>query len=119
MYGLPNDFDPSVFIGMELIQICFSANQLTIYFNDELSITVQSSLCFERSGTNYEPKIMSIPICESDLMVAIGDQVVQAAGNTEGTLCLTFAGGHQITVFDDSESYESYQIRVRDRMIIV
>jgi hypothetical protein len=106
-------------VGTELVQICFSANQLTLHFGIELGISIQSSLSFKRFGVDIEPRLLSLPICESDLMVVVGDCVVQAASNSEGTLFLSFVGGHEIAVFDDSYTYESYQIRMGNKVIIV
>jgi hypothetical protein len=36
-----------------------------------------------------------------------------------GTLELTFAGGDQVLVFDDSDQFESYTISVQGQTIVV
>lgn len=78
MYGLPKDFSPNLFVGVEIIQICFSSNKLTLHFGDELGISIESAFYFKRFGTDTKARLIDFPICSSDLMSVIGDHVVQA-----------------------------------------
>ncbi len=44
---------------------------------------------------------------------------MSATGQRDGTLTLVFRGGSKIRVFDSSERYESYLIRVGEKVIVV
>ena len=41
MYGLPANFDASLFVGRTLQLICFSANQIYLHFDTELMLTMK------------------------------------------------------------------------------
>ncbi|CAK0782032.1 conserved hypothetical protein [Gammaproteobacteria bacterium] len=118
MYGLPGNFDPSVFVGAELLQISFTFNQLMLNFSSDLSIAIESSLLFRRADTAREI-IINTPVRESDLMILIGDHIVRADYEPNGTLYLYFSTGNEISIFDDCSIYESYQIKIKDKIIII
>jgi Family of unknown function (DUF6188) len=111
MYGLPEGFDGSMFIGRTAELVSFSANTIHISFDGDVSITLQSS--FEhRLGTEKpdEACVQRVPVEESRLMQLAGRTVEAVEANTDGTLALRFTGGHVLRCFDDSPNYESYRI---------
>jgi hypothetical protein len=44
VYGLPSDFDPTVFVGRELERITFGVNVIVLAFDGDLTVSVSSSL---------------------------------------------------------------------------
>lgn len=114
MHGLPTDFNLGTFVSKALEQVCFTENQVSFHFSDDVSVTVEGPLSYavvgQRESTKTEP-----PIVRSDLMRLLGARVTAATGNVEGTLTLEFDGGGIIRCYDDSKAAESYHITAQGR----
>ena len=117
MYGLPHDFDASVFVGRELESVCFAANSIELSFDQDVSITLQGTFRF-RPSTEDDEETCAVPVERSNLMRLVGRVIDRAASAPDGTLIL-FAGEATLTCVDDSPEYESYQIRLGDREVVV
>jgi hypothetical protein len=118
MYGLPVNFDMSVFVGKKLDLICYSANTINLSFENKTSITIMNSFMHQTSSDEMSQK-QSIPLRTSDLVCLSGTAVDSAKGGQDGSLVLYFENGHILTIFDDSREYESYVIRIGNKEIIV
>jgi len=118
MYGLPQDFDTSVFVGKSLQLVSFTANTIHLAFDDEVSITVESSFAHDLGQTG-PPTVETVPVRESRLMQLVERTVVRAEARDRGTLVLYFDNGQTFFCFDDLPQYESYSITLGDRQIIV
>ena len=118
MYGLQQDFDATIFVGQELIQICFSANTVDFTFSGDILITLESSFIYRSTPTGADHR-EAVPVSSSDLMHLIGHKIDSATATSDGTLALIFDNGHALTFLDDSTDYESYSIRIGQREIIV
>lgn len=118
MYGLPPDFDASVFIGKELEQICFSVNTITFHFGLDVSITVVSLFIY-RVATEGPECTETIPLHSSNAMRLLEKTVTSAVGQIDGTLSLTFGDGSNLMFIDDTHQYESYHIRIGNTEIHV
>jgi len=118
MYGLPADFDASVFVGRELEQVCFSVNTIRFDFDGDIAITATSSIVLTLSA-GTEPEQQAPPVVASRVMALVGRKVRSAQSHTDGTLRLCFEGGGSLTYRDDMKSYESYYIRIADKEIVV
>lgn len=118
MYGLPPDFDATLFIGSELQQISFTVNTVYLTFDKDISITLESSFSFQ-SDRNSETERHVPPVRISAVMSLVGRQICSASATRDGTLVLEFTGGGVLTCIDDSKEYESYRICLYDKEIIV
>jgi len=118
MYGLPVGFDASVFVGRKLDQLSFSENTLHLIFDSEISITVLSSISFQKGGASAEQRF-EVPIGSTDLMMLLGRVVQRASAERSGRLILEFDGAYALTFEDDSDAYESYHIQIGDKRTIV
>lgn len=118
MHGLPPDFDASIFVGRELEQVSFSANTVHLTFDDDISITLESSFLFQtdkmKTAVKQEP-----PVQSSSVMSLVGRRVCSARSTSDGTLTLQFTGDGTLTCVDDSEEYESYHIWLCGKEIVV
>lgn len=111
MYGLPKDFDGSMFIGTTVRQIAFSANTIFVSFGNDISITLLASFEHRIGAEGKKPDgVQSVPVDESRLMQVSGRSVESVEANVDGTLTLHFNGGHVLLCSDDSPQYESYHI---------
>lgn len=118
MYGLPPDFDSSVFIARELQQVSFTANTVHLAFDADIAITLESFFMFQLDKKTAAVK-QAPPVQVSSLMSLIGHKVCAASAVRDGTLILEFTGGGTFTCIDDSKEYESYHIWIRGREIVV
>jgi hypothetical protein len=119
MYGLPANFDGSIFVGRFLEQICFTENQVALHFDDAISIVIGSSFSYETSQPQSTIILAKMPLVESNLMQLLGFAVAKAFGDKDGTLTLRFENNHIFKCFDDSCQYESYAIYHNGEEIIV
>jgi len=118
MYGLPATFDASVFVGVQLMQLSFSANTVNLIFEPEIVVTIEAAFVVS-AGAGLQPVQYSPPVQFSDLMTLIGEHVVVATGSVDGTLVLEFDNGGRIVCLDDSVHYESYRIRANGLDLVV
>ena len=118
MYGLPSDFDPSVFVGHKLNLLSFTENTIHFAFDGDIAITTTSS--FVHVHSLHEPgRKHVVPVESSRLMSLVGKTVSRSSAEPGGTLSLHFEDGEQLSLLDDSREYESYTVRVGDKEFIV
>jgi hypothetical protein len=113
MYGLPKDFDGSFLVGRTLELVCFSQNQMSLHFSDDITITIESAFSYKID------QIVDVPVQQSNLMELLGSSVSVAQGDENGTLSLLFDNGATLKVFDTTKQYESYTISYGGKVIIV
>lgn len=118
MYGLPTDFDPSVFVGLCLVQVSFSENTVHFVLGETASVTVESAVRY-RVERLAPPKTASVPIHCTDLMKLLGRTILSASCMSDGTLRLDFEDGSSLEFLEDSKQYEAYHVRAGGRTIIV
>lgn len=119
MYGLPMNFSATFLNGRTLEQICFNQNQISLHFDSEVTITIESAFAHQQPESEEEVKLLEVPVLQSDLMQLLGRSVSRASGTDDGTLVLVFENGHTLKCFDTSREFESYQIRHGTSVIIV
>ena len=119
MYGLPEDFNPTGFIGRTVEIVSFTANTLHLGFDGGYSLTVESSFEHGHEGHGAQTLRFGVPVTDSGLMSLVGRSVVAAKAEKPGTLYLRFADGQAFRCFDDSEEYESYRVNCGRTEIIV
>ncbi len=117
MYGIPSDFDPSIFIGRELQQVSFTVNTVHLTFDDDIAITLDSSFVFQLDRAEKEVK-QAPPVRVSSLMSLVGRQI-SASSCSSGSLTLEFTPGGTLTCIDDSKEFESYHIWIHGKEIVV
>ena len=119
MYGLPPDFDPTIIVGRRLQQVSFTANTVHLSFDEDLSITLESTFEHRFGSDSVQLEMGSIPVAESRLMQLIDKSIKSAQIEDSGTLLLDFGDRHTLRCVDDSLQYESYRIKYGDREIVV
>src|SRR5436190_17304186 len=116
MYGLPEDFDGSSFVGKRLDEVSFAEYVLFLNFEKDLWIRVESTYEFTHEKVVERQKL---PVSVSSLMQLVGCTVIACEGDSEGTLTLRFDKGFVFRCFDDIGNYECYCIRSGTREIYV
>ncbi|HLQ15028.1 MAG TPA: hypothetical protein VK256_04125 [Candidatus Eisenbacteria bacterium] len=118
MYGLPNDFDPQIFVGRRLETVTFAVNVIVLAFGDQLTVTILGSLPYFPAG-DVEIRVDRPPVSSTSLVSVVGRNVVAFDLKSPRELILEFEGRASITLLDDSDSYESYLIKTGKREIVV
>ena len=120
MYGFPEGFDASFFVGRALEVVSFTANSVGLTFDGRVSITVESSFeyVFGRPDAPRAER-QRVPVVSSCVMQLVGHSVEAAEATLDGTLTLRLDGGNVFRCFDDQAGYESYRIAYGDREIFV
>ena len=119
MYGLPKDFNGDFFVGRTLEAVMFTENTVHLAFDNDVSVTIESSLQHVTSQAGELSDPQAVPLRHSRLMELTGHRVLNAADAGSGTLRLQFDNDHVVNIFDDTESYESYSISHNGTAIFV
>jgi len=122
MHGVPADLDLTRFIGLDLNQICLGPFDLGFHFYRGAS---SGTICVEGSWRLTDAKGNTID--ESDGRVGdapgnrsrgkwrlrdlLADTVQSGQVDPPRSFSLTFASGRRLTIFDDSDQYESFSIQ--------
>ena len=118
MYGVPEKERLIGLIGKELLQICFGVHQVIFNFDQNVQITIESRIerSVPRRGASNRDECCSR---ESFLTKLLGSTVSDVDRIDDKTLRLTFSSGKSIELTDDSDRYESFQIKVGGELIVV
>ena len=118
MYGLPADFDSRIFVGRTLELVCFAAYQINLHFDQEIGVQVGGEYSLQMD-TGSEPEIIEPPEFHAGLTKLLEQTVSNASSTRDGMLSLQFSNGAVFTCYDRTPGYESYEISIGDRHIIV
>lgn len=118
MYGLPADFDSRIFIGRTLEVVCFLVNQINLHFDQKISVQLGGEYSLQMDPES-EPEIIEVPEFHPGLTKLLEQTISNASAAADGTLTLHFSGGAVFTCYDRTPGYESYDIYIGDRRIIV
>jgi hypothetical protein len=118
MYGLPNDFDPGLFVGRQLETITYAVNVIVLAFASHLTVSVSGSLPY-RAAAGAHTEVDRPPVSGTRLVSLIGRSVVGFDLKSPRQLILEFDGGGSLTLLDDSDTYESYLISTGEGEIVV
>lgn len=118
MYGLPADFDGKFLIGRNLESICFNANQINLYFDDHVSITIEGAFSYRQEQTDGHQNLIKLPVLESNLMGLLEHAISGIVDDKNGDLTLKFDNSHVLKLFDTPD-FEAYQIKYGENVIIV
>ncbi len=119
MFGLPPDLDLGFFTGRMLLQVCIGANEAILNFDGDISITITSPIACRSGARAADQRFDNYGDAAVALVGFIEKTVVSAKGEEDGTLVLTFQDDSRITLYDDSEHYESYTIKYDTNIIVV
>lgn len=120
MYGLDVGTDLTPLTGCTLESIELTRHQLQLRLDslNGISLSIESDFSIRRVGgaavTYGRP-----PDAAQPLAGLLGVKVVNADVTVPGTVTLSWADGSVLQVFDSNEHYESYQISLGERLIVV
>ncbi|UQX89255.1 DUF6188 family protein [Jatrophihabitans telluris] len=120
MYGLPEDTDLSAFVGCKLELVSISLHQVNLNFDGlrKIGITIEGD--YAVSGPDVaRDRYSAAPEGATGLVGLLGSRVSDVQVVDHGTTTVHFVGGAAIMIYDSEEHYESYQIYIGDRLIVV
>jgi hypothetical protein len=110
--GLRKDEDLTFIVGRTLEQVCFGQFQISLRFNDEVTVDVESSIMV--GGTEVTTST------SARLLAFLGGIVAAVSVVGEGDLDLSFEGRRErLLIRDSNRDYESYSITFPGRTIVV
>lgn len=118
VYGLPDNFALDSFREATLIQVCIGQHQVQLRFDGHRAVSIETRYTVQ-DPSGEQQEFVDVPAGAAALAALLGRRVDRVTGTTDGTLTLTFVTGATVTVYDDSDQYESYQINDGDRLIVV
>jgi hypothetical protein len=109
--------DLSDLVGKIVEQVCFGPHQVILNLEDHCFISLEGAFSFaeKRDG------IRSVKYMESAdaFTKLIGHKIKSADVISEDALEIRFTNGQALQVFDSNERYESFQIKLSNRLIVV
>jgi hypothetical protein len=116
MHGIPKTTDFSFLLGKIVEQVCLGQYQTQIHLDDaNISIECRHVL-FVAEGSR---EIVWDEFPSEGISKLLGQTLSGVTAGDSGALEFTFSAGDRLSLFDDSEQYESFQISCVDREIIV
>lgn len=120
MYGLDPSTDVSALLGATLTHVGFGQFEVDMAFSGQpdCAATIEGHYRIAHAGS--EPATFAEPISGSAAaLTLLGLAVAGATVIGPGTLRVTFDDGSVLELLDSSDSYESYQLSLGDRLIVV
>lgn len=120
MYGLKKETDLSFLNGRELIQIAIGLHHISFRFDEEVAISVEGEFTYFDGQTEcvWESEASAAQIAARTVSL-LGATIQNFEAHEDGTLILTFSNGQRLTIVDNSKQYESYDITLPGRTIVV
>ena len=120
MYGLSPETDLSPLNGCVLTLVGFGQHQVQLVFSGEVpcSASIEGDYVVTPSGCNatiYSEAVAGA----AALLPLLGRTVTLASVPSDGTVRVGFGDGSVVEVLDSSTHYESYQINLGDRLLVV
>ena len=122
MHGLSPDTDLGPLNGSTLTFVGFGEHQVQLaFYGDDLthrSISIEGDYVVTTSGR--EPIVVSEARAGAvGLLSLLSRTVARASVPTDGTVRIDFDDGSVVEVLDSSTRYESYQVNLGDRLLVV
>lgn len=116
--GLPEGEAFDFLGGRVLEQICFGQFQVQLRFDERVSIAVEGAVGVSGDGvaetTAEDPRNAG-----SALIALLGRTISHIRLPDAKNLVIEFDNGTTVRIVDSEEGYESFQVHVRDRVIVV
>jgi hypothetical protein len=119
MYGVPVDLDLRDLHGARLDQLCLGPFDLQLRFSSQHTISVEGSWrLVDATGVTVDESVGRVSDASGNqsragwyVRVLLSDLVEADHVDAPTSFSLTFASGHRLIVFDDSDQFESFSIQ--------
>ncbi len=120
MYGLPEDTDLSDLSGCHLQSVSVGVHQVNLGLDGlrNIGITVEGDFSVAQPGRD-QVRYSSAPEGAVALISLLDAEIVTALVSAPGTTVISFSNGVVLAIYDSEAQYESYQIHIGQRLIVV
>jgi hypothetical protein len=120
MYGLSKDIDLRFLDGREVEQVAIGVYQIQFGFDEDVRISVEGQFAYfdGQQEWTWKPEPGAVQIAARTVSL-LGATIQIFDGKEDGTLTLTFSNGQRLTIVDNSEQFESYDITRPGQTIVV
>ena len=126
MYGLPENIDFSFLVGKELQPVCVAFCTVQLHFDGKnTGIGIEGRFTHRTGSKTYEwdsdiHHSRKMTSAAASIFSLLGTSIVSVKAKRDGTLRLIFSNKHEVTLYDDTSTYEAYQIwNDNDPLIVV
>ena len=119
MHGVPANLPLATFIGCTLDQVCIGQHQLQFHFSGERGagggrISVEGGWQLQdAAGAELDGFQEHLDRQHYRIHLVLGRTVSDFSIDAPRSFQLVFDSGHRLTVYDDSERYESFSVTPR------
>ena len=118
MFGIRNASDFSFLLGKTVQLVCLGQYQTRIHLEDaNISIECKHRLFIVEGSKEIVWERDEFP--SEGISKLLGQTLSEVCLGANGALELTFSKGDRLSLFDDSQQYESFQVGYGDRPIVV
>jgi hypothetical protein len=118
MNGLPSDTQLDFFRGKTLTQACFGPYDLILNFEENISISIESSIGVSLAGEKLA-RLSNFGEASREILHLLNRSVEDVRWTCEGTITLIFGGGCVFQIYDDNADFESYTITSPIGLVVV
>jgi hypothetical protein len=113
MHGVPQNLDLRAFLGAELIQVAIGCHDLQLhFFPEDRRISVWGNWeLVDSAGTIVDQAQENLSRDNYKIHRLLGRTVTAHKFDAPKSFTLTFDNGMNMTVYDDSDQYESFSIQ--------
>jgi hypothetical protein len=120
MYGLSPETDLSLLNGCTLTFVGFGERQLQLAFSGDVDCSISIEGDYTVAPKEHEPTTYSAAVAGAQALLPIlGHTVGSATVPNHGTVRVVFDDGSVIEVLDSWSEYESYQVNLGGRLLII
>jgi hypothetical protein len=120
VYGLPLDTDLSPLNACTLTFVGFGQYQLQLAFSGDVDCSISIEGRYTVAPAGQEPTTYSEAVDGAEAQLPIlGHAVTSASVPIDGTVRMVFDDESVVEALDSSSDYESYQINLGKRLLIV
>jgi hypothetical protein len=119
MKRIPTDLDLEVLVGRQVEMVCFVAHSVSLHLDAHIVIRVEGPYTHRRHGDADTSEPVEFPVSHSNLPCLISNEIVGVRADEVANLTLRFSNGDTLRLLISDGPYESYQIKIADRMVVV
>jgi len=118
MYGLQSETDLSFLLEKELEQIAIGRHQAILRLDGGVEISIESDL-EHRLPSGKGMLYSDVAAAASALASLLNSTIKSYSIEPPGNLKMFFSNGDALVIYDSNPSYESYQVRNGEQLIVV
>jgi Family of unknown function (DUF6188) len=117
MHRIAENTNLSALRGKLVEQICIGVHQVIVRLEDNLYVAIEGDFLF---GKEAPPeRQVDYRSAANDFANLLEDRIIDAEVIRDDAVVFNFSSGARLTVFDSSDQYESFQIKLPDRLVVV